>query len=868
MKRMFLIFTLLISTIILSSCGGQLSNVKIDFDSRGGTDVPSIFVKSGSSISIPSVSREGFILEGWYTSLDNGITLDERWSFTKDKVNADITLFANWEIQSYTISFNSKGGTYIPPITKDYSTVINEPIEPTMDGHSFLGWYKDDEKYTFTTMPADDITLYAKWSINEYTISFNSNGGSSVDPVTKNYNSKIESLKSPTKKGYTFKGWYNDENMFSPFVLDSMPSYNMNLYAKWEINQYTISFLFEGEKIFDDLVVDFGSEVDLTSYKLEGKNIEEFIYNNDVKNSKFEYLYDHDIVLDLTLTEKMDITVRGNSLEWPLVEEVEYYVVYVNGTENKIYDNFFDFDSNYEYGIYDVQVIGVRDNINLKTNLIEIEKLKEPSNIRIEEGIITIDDVKKATGYILEINGKQYEFDNSNHFVLPEEIKDESIELRVKTLGDDDKTIDSNYTKIITFEVLTSPTLFYENSKLKWISENHEKVKTYFLYIDGEFVLDLEHKLSYDNFNDILNLKDNLRHELVIRAIGNDEVISSVLSNSLIKLETPNIKDSKGKIILEREIKWEEVPDSQGYKITLDGVENFLSEGVFEYKFNNCLGYDIKIQAIGTKDYISSETLTLTLIFTDNNQQYIYFGSYPQTVLDDEDIIVELNKQSQPNSRGYYQYEGEEYAKILADPLYETYEFSNGQVIIENTFYYFKVEPVKWLVFEEKNGEYTLLSDMMIDQHQFNNSSKSYYIDGKRVYGNNYELSTIREFLNGSFYDVAFNVNEKNIIITSFVDNGSHTTASSSNPYISDNTNDKVYLPSYQELYNNNKITLSNATDYSKAKHINKYLWWLRSPDNNMDSYSFVASGSSYFLINNVTMDEYGVRPVIKIVIE
>ena len=77
-----------------------------------------------------------------------------------------ITLTAIWEVNSYTITFNANGGSDIAPITQDFGTVVTAPEAPTLEGYTFEGWYIDAEltkAYEFTTMPAEDITVYAKW---------------------------------------------------------------------------------------------------------------------------------------------------------------------------------------------------------------------------------------------------------------------------------------------------------------------------------------------------------------------------------------------------------------------------------------------------------------------------------------------------------------------------------------------------------------------------------------------------------------------------------------------------------------------------------------------------------------------------------
>ena len=109
--------------------------------------------------------------------------------------------------------------------------------------------------------------------------------------------------------------------------------------------------------------------------------------------------------------------------------------------------------------------------------------------------------------------------------------------------------------------------------------------------------------------------------------------------------------------------------------------------------------------------------------FTIDNMTYVYYGTYPQTVVDDSSLISSLNSLTSTNANGYYEFEGEEYAKVVAHPSGNGYKFINGSTIQSLQTYYFKVEPIKWRVLEEADGTYTLLSEYIIDKQVFYTSS-------------------------------------------------------------------------------------------------------------------------------------------------
>lgn len=128
-----------------------------------------------------------------------------------------------------------------------YDTAYSLPIAPAKEGYTFAGWgneegvaYTDSEGNSvanwFDTQP---ITLYAIWQPKPYTITFVSNGGSAIDPLTAAYGAAIVA-PVPTLEGYSFAGWYTTSGLATPFVFDTMPLGNRTLYAKWI--PYDVSF--------------------------------------------------------------------------------------------------------------------------------------------------------------------------------------------------------------------------------------------------------------------------------------------------------------------------------------------------------------------------------------------------------------------------------------------------------------------------------------------------------------------------------------------------------------------------------------------------------------------------------------------------
>lgn len=145
------------------------------------------------------------------------------WDYASDKVTDNITLYAKWAANTYTITFDTAGGSEIAPITQDYGTAITAPADPTREGYTFIGWDKEIP----STMPAENMTVTAQWEINQYTITFDTNGGSEIAPITQDYGTVITAPEAPEREGYTFIGW-------DKAIPETMPAENITRKARWK----------------------------------------------------------------------------------------------------------------------------------------------------------------------------------------------------------------------------------------------------------------------------------------------------------------------------------------------------------------------------------------------------------------------------------------------------------------------------------------------------------------------------------------------------------------------------------------------------------------------------------------------------------
>lgn len=228
----------------------------VTLDSNGGgavtpSTVTATYDQSLNNLPVPKRLR--YVFSGWYDSQIGGKQyVDGNGNSTAryDKTE-NCTLYAIWsDAPRCTVTFDPNGGTLNGDVTSSgqQNAPIAQPTAPTREGHSFLGWYKDSactQPWDFDDWVTGDMTLYAGWSINQYTITFNTAGGSAIGPITQNYGTTINAPAAPTKTGYTFTGW-------EPELPATMPAKVMTVTAQWRINSYTVSLDPNGGRVSPD----------------------------------------------------------------------------------------------------------------------------------------------------------------------------------------------------------------------------------------------------------------------------------------------------------------------------------------------------------------------------------------------------------------------------------------------------------------------------------------------------------------------------------------------------------------------------------------------------------------------------------------
>ncbi|MFK0525059.1 InlB B-repeat-containing protein [Paenibacillus illinoisensis] len=280
----------------------------IHFDSYGGSEVPEQNVNYGDKTNEPDdPTKDGHTFAGWFTDS----SLSQTFDFDNTPVTTDLTLYAKWTINSYTVNFDSNGGTAVDDQSIQYNELAAAPTDPTKAGHTFTGWFTDSglsQAFDFDNTPVTgDLTLYAKWTINSYTVNFESNGGTVVDDQSVPNNELAAAPADPTKVGHTFAGWFTDSGSSQAFDFDNTPvTGDLTLYAKWTADKYTISFDTLGGSAVDDVSVEHGSKLTApASPSRSGYTFSGWYVDPELK-TPFDF-DQTEIIADLTLYAKWNV---------------------------------------------------------------------------------------------------------------------------------------------------------------------------------------------------------------------------------------------------------------------------------------------------------------------------------------------------------------------------------------------------------------------------------------------------------------------------------------------------------------------------------------------------------------------------------
>ena len=287
--------------VTLNTNGGTINNGNVTEYTYGvGATLP----------AADDMTYTGHTFKGWYDN--EGLTGSPVTAIGGTEMG-NKEYWAKWEINQYTITVKPENGKADITITQDYGTPITAPTL-TREGYQFNGWDK-----TFpTTMPAENLTITAKWKVNSYTITFDTTGGSEIAPITQDYGTAIVAPADPTREGYTFIGWDME-------IPTTMPAENITLKARWKDSEKPTGEI----KISENSWKAFLNNITFGLFFKDTQTVTINAADNSGESVTVEYLLSNK---ELTKTELDGMTFTAYTAPFGIDPDNEY-IIYVRLTD-------------------------------------------------------------------------------------------------------------------------------------------------------------------------------------------------------------------------------------------------------------------------------------------------------------------------------------------------------------------------------------------------------------------------------------------------------------------------------------------------------------------------------------------------------
>ena len=885
------------------------NNYKVRLDTNGGNELSiseySITFDSSYQLTIPT--RTGYTFIGWEYN-NSLLTNSIGESINVYKYASDITLKAKWQINKYNVftsTNNSSAGLITQSNQYDYDTVV-ELVATANPGYSFDGWYQNEilvsNLSTFVfNMPAEDLSYEARWSINntpykvehykqniindEYSLFETDNLSGVTNTLTNGNVKQYEGFISPNitqqningdgstviklyyqRKYYSITLDISDENgglLDGNGEIEKVPYVQTNdSKYKWitdetsisstnkthlSTSSYKFTFNFDGIFKFDesastesgfDFLKVYKNGIELSDFKISGTisktnqtinvlagDYLEFKYVKDNSNSSNDdavYITNINFIYNKNIYkygEEVSITATANDgytfIGW-FIDDVEVFK-----------------ETTYVFNMPAEDLI-IEAKLNANTNTCyKVEHYQQSIN-GLEYELVETDNLVGTTNTLTNATAKIYE-----GFTSPAVVQ-QIIN------GDGTTIIKLNYARN-TYEVILEKniadagsvtgngTYFYGESITLSASTNDGYT------FDGWYIGDeqITTNLNYSFVMPANNVNYSSAWEI------NQYMISLINSDSIAitGINSGSYYDFNTEIALSADV-------SLGYIVEWSRSDSIIYYGN-DYKFT-VPSLDITISA------------KLIKIFT-KEDNYIYFGTYPQTKVTDETLIETLSGMvtNLPTSTDSYDWLDGAGRKYKDFDINDDGKYDYRATYLNNALEWFKYEQIKWVILKEENGKAFILSDLILDCQMYNDAptSDKYEHNGGIGYANNYELSNIRKWINEEMINEMFVNAEQSIINITEVKNDKSTgDYQMTDDFACNNTFDKLFLLSYREAWTYKDYMATNATDYSYAQGTwvenNVGMWYYRSPYAEKGiqvDYGFDTSGWNYTYVHWTT---------------
>ena len=884
----------------------------VTFDANGGalTGARRLTVDAGSKIEAPAAPvYDGHVFVGWSVS-----TIEKSlWDFSSDTVTKSITLYAYWE-NEIVVSFNANGGSFLSGDKVKTSIVekgsrTSAPETPSRENYIFTHWFADARltaRWDFENdTVTSSITLYAGWVYDEKDVTFVLNYDGANNEVKKTTNGKVD--YTPERAGYVFNGWWLSSGQTSAgyilskkFDVSNVVSQNgLTLYAEWvdaatQASQLRAPGVSIENGVFSWDAVPNAEGYRVTVYK-SNKNVSEMdtvihattwtfpdYYDtgyytvkirsngdglNTINSSYVTKSYAHMILPSVT---DISMDISTSIVTWSALDYPANYDVYVNNqlavsTPSTLFDL-----SDYEAGSYTIKIEASYGSYTHSVSSRSVMKY------RLKSPVVNIDLNNESTDYLYLVSWE--EILHANQYIVTingKEIRTEELSYRISLDGELNDEYDEVTISVAAFDTLADYLISVNNAEQK-------REKLYFVTLckdpeDGGEVSEAS-KTFVVGEEVAISATANLGYTWLGWYDGETKVSEADSLTFIFPMPAENKK-----YIARFKMCEDHSPNSSCICTNCGKIVHGIAEGV------HC-----------------------------RHDNYIYFGSYPQSEVTDTSITTALcsaagtlptSSDSQKwTSYAYYfegspsdymwyidlEYSGEKYRGVYFTSYRPSY-FTNVSSSSANSpaanscqdengydpgnVYWFKYDPIKWRILSEFDGEALILCESIIDAREYypSRSTSSFAHNGGTGLANNYELSNIRKWLNDTFYNTAFTDLQREIILLTMVDNGIASTGDSSNQSEFSNTEDKVFLLSLAEVQNSEYGFLDNAsrqkktTDYANSQGAfqNSMVikcWWLRSPVyGSYGYYVYCVDSEHTSSLCYVGTTCYGVVPALKI---
>ena len=868
-----------------------------------------------SRVSLRATTNNGYTFIGWYKGKEK-VSSDLSMTITAPSENVVYT--AKWYKLDLQLS-DTKAGS-VGGLTKAYKVGDSATITATTNaGYTFIGWYDGETKltdelsYTFN-MPSENKTYTAKWILCPVTLEKNIEEAGNVSGVEKTILGKETTITATTNIGYTWVGWYDGETKLTDELsyTFNMPSENKTYTAKWACYTLSTETNMSGAGTYtkkSEVKTTAGTEVTLTAttndgytwlgwYDGETKLTDELSYTFEMPSESKTYTakwtcYTISTETNMsgagTYTQKSEVkttagaevtlkTTTNDGYTWlgwyegetKITDELTYTFIMPN--ESKTYMA--------KYGqVYDEIII--TKNTNGGTFTMTGDTTQGTLTAVTDLGYTWIGwydgETKLTEELIYTFNfldgvGKIY----TAKWILCPVTLEKNIEEAGNVSGVEGAT------KVGEEVTITATT----NDGYTFIG-----------WYDGDTLVgvDLEYTFVMSAESKTYTAKWILCPVTIEKNIEEAGTVSGVEGTTKVGEEVTITSTTNAGYTW---VGWYDGDSKVSEELTYTFI---MSTEIKTYtaKFEKCTEHTPDDNCVCTKcgavDIIAVGKALKSKAYIRHNND-IYFGSYPQTKVTDNNITATLNNMAgtlptssnSANWTAYYyytdgsqrdfmwyidkEYNGEKYRGVYFTEYRPhnrgysgaRYSYQDDNGYYTGVIYWFKYEPIKWSILSEENGKVLLLADIALDSQQYNIDNYNGYKtkNGRKVYANDYVESDIRRFINYSFYNRAFNDLQKALIKTFEIQ------------FTGIKINDNVFLlerSDIRQYFDENALRQKKSTDYAKSQgcwtstdssYKGNCSWWLRTANLYPGTSNTITVGGIYstYDVNNTT---YGVVPAL-----